>query len=295
MTRRIDAYSLRLFVATALEGSIARGATKENIAASALSRRIAELEHALGVALFVRSPRGVELTSAGRVVFNRGLKIDQDIQLLKRDVQASDGVVSGVVRLSANMSSIIGYLPERLKSFMTTFPHVKLALSEDDTKDVIRSCLDDKADVGVGVRVDTPSGLDSWYFASDPLLVVVPVGHALAGEQTIRFKQALQYPLIGVHPGGSLDSLLHENAKAAGSTVSMAVQVSSFDAACRMVEAGLGVCIIPHSAASAYAGTRKFARRPLAETWGARELWIYSLRKSPRLRSVQALINALQD
>ena len=64
MNRRIDAYSLRLFVATATEGSIARGAAKEHIAASALSRRISDLEHALGVALFVRSPRGIELTNA---------------------------------------------------------------------------------------------------------------------------------------------------------------------------------------------------------------------------------------
>jgi DNA-binding transcriptional LysR family regulator len=295
MRRRIDAYSLRLFVATAIEGSIARGAAKEHIAASALSRRIADLEHSLGVALFVRSPRGIELTNAGRVVFDRGLQIDQDIQLLKRDVQASDGVVNGTVRLSANMSSIIGYLPERLKSYTATFPHVTLALSEADTKDVIRACLDDRADVGVCVKADAPAGLDAWYFASDPLLVVVPAGHALASEQAIRYTQALQYPLIGVHPGGSLDTLLQEKSKAISGVANIAVQVSSFDAACRMIEAGLGITIMPRSAASAYAGARKFVRRPLAETWGARELWIYSLRKSPRLRSVQALIDTLQD
>ncbi|RTZ47892.1 LysR family transcriptional regulator [Candidimonas sp. SYP-B2681] len=295
MTRRIDPYSLRLFVATATEGSIARGAAREHIAASALSRRISDLEYALGVPLFVRSPRGIELTNAGQVVFERGLKIDDDIQQLKRDVQASDGVVNGTVRLWANMSSIIGYLPERLKNFTTTFPHVTLALSEVDTHEVIRACLDDKADVGVGVKTDVPAGLESWYFSSDPLLVVVPVGHALASERYVQFTQALAYPLIGVHPGGSLDTLLLQKAKEVLGTASIPVQVSSFDAACRMVEAGLGITIIPRSAARAYAGTRKFVRKPLVEVWAARELWIYSLRKSPRLRSVEALIEALQD
>ncbi len=295
MTRRIDAYSLRLFVATATEGSIARGAAREHIAASALSRRISDLEHALGVPLFVRSPRGIELTNAGQVVFERGLKIDRDIQILKRDVQASDGVVNGTVRLWANMSSIIGYLPERLQNFTTTFPHVTLALSEVDTHEVIRACLDDKADVGVGVKIDVPAGLESWYFSSDPLLVVVPVGHVLASERYVRFMQALAYPLIGVHPGGSLDTLLLQKARDVLGTANVPVQVSSFDAACRMVEAGLGITIIPRSAARAYAGTRKFVRKPLAEDWAARELYIYSLRKSPRLRSVQALIEALQD
>ena len=295
MARRIDAYSLRLFVATATEGSIARGAAKEHIAASALSRRISDLEHALGVSLFVRSPRGIELTNAGQVVFERGLKIDHDIQLLKRDVQASDAIVNGTVRLSANMSSIIGYLPERLKNFTATFPHVTLALSEEDTDVVIRACLDDAADVGVGVKCEVPAGIESWFFASDPLLVVLPMRHPLAGERAISFAQALQHPLVGVHPGGSLDTLLHEKAKVMGMGASFAVQVNSFDAACRMVEAGLGITIIPRSAASAYAGTRKFARKPLNESWAGRELWIYSLRKSPRLRSVQALIDALQD
>src|SRR3546814_13692182 len=84
MTRSIDAYSLRLFLAVATEGSIARGAAKEHIAASALSRRLSELEHALGVALFVRSHRGIQLTGAGQLVLERGTKIESELRQLKQ-------------------------------------------------------------------------------------------------------------------------------------------------------------------------------------------------------------------
>jgi DNA-binding transcriptional LysR family regulator len=290
---RIDPYSLRLFVAVAREGSIARGAQKEHIATSALSRRIADLEHAFGVALVVRSPRGIELTEAGQLVFDRGLQIDHELQSLAREVEALGGQVSGTVRLLANMSAVIGFLPERIKAFSAAYPLVDISLLEEDTRDVIRACLDDRADVGVGVKTDVPAGIESWHFADDPLLVVLPQGHALAKERIIGFADILAYPLVRVHAGGALDVLLHERAAIACIPISTAVSVSSFDASCRMIEAGLGIAVIPRSAAAAYAGSPRFVRRPLEEPWAPRALNIYALRKTPRRRAVQSLIEAL--
>lgn len=71
------------------------------------------------------------------------------------------------------------------------------------------------------------------------------------------------------------------------------VSLSSFDAVCRMVEAGLGIAVIPQSATSAYAGTAGFIRRPLSEPWAMRELRLYALRRQPQLRSTQALMDVL--
>ncbi|WP_418120663.1 LysR substrate-binding domain-containing protein [Variovorax sp. 350MFTsu5.1] len=293
MSRRIDAYSLRLFVSAARAGSIVRGAEQEHIAASALSRRIADLEHAFGTPLFVRSPRGIELTEAGRVVMARGERIDDDLQALVREVQTEGGSVRGTVRLYANMSAVIGFLPERLHAFMATHPQVEVSLQEQDTRDVVRACLDDRADVGVGVDLPVPAGLESWPFATDPLQVVLPAGHALARRKSLSFTQALEHPLIGVHQGGALDRSLHERAAALHRSFAPTVSVSSFDAVCRMVEAGLGIAVIPQSAAAAYAGNPRFVRRPLDEPWAARKLRMYALRKTPRLRAVAALIDAL--
>ena len=70
--------------------------------------------------------------------------------------------------------------------------------------------------------------------------------------------------------------------------------VNGFDAACRMVEAGLGIAVVPTSAAAAYAGTSSFVRRPLDEPWIDRELRLYALRKSPRRRAIGALIETLE-
>ena len=272
-----------------------RGAAQEHIAPSALSRRIADLEHAFGTTLFVRSPRGIELTDAGRLVLARGEQIDADLQSLVREVQQTQGgEVRGTVRLAANMSAVIGFLPERLSAFMAAYPRVEVQLREEDTRDVIRACLDDRADVGVGVAVPVATGLDTWHFATDPLQVVLPAGHALAKRKALSFAQAQEHPLIGVHQGGALDRSLHERAQALQMRFAPAVTVSSFDAVCRMVEAGLGIAVIPQSAASAYAGSPRFVRRPLDEPWAAPELSVYALRKTPRLRSVEALVAALK-
>ncbi len=294
MKRRIDAYSLRLFVSVAHAGSIARGAAHEHIAPSALSRRITDLEHALGAALLVRSPRGIELTEAGRLVLARAEQIDADLQALARQVQTEGDEVRGTVRLHANMSSVIGFLPERLHKFMADYPQVQVALQEEDTRDVIRACLDDRADIGVGVGVPVPAGLDAWYFATDPLQVVVAADHALAKRKAVRFEQVLEYPLIGVHQGGALDRSLLERAAALQAAYTPMVSVTSFDGVCRMVEAGLGVAVIPQSAAAAYAGSPRFTRLALSEPWAMRELSMYALRKTPQPRAVAALIDALQ-
>lgn len=293
LTRRLDSYSLRLFIAVARTGSIARAAEQEHIAPSALSRRLADLEHAFGTALVVRSPRGVALTDAGRIVFERGVRLDDELQGLLREVQLHSDEVRGTVRLYANMSAVVGFLPERLKHLKAKYPGLDISLHEADTRDVIRACLDDRADVGVGVAGTAAPGLDSWHFANDPLQVVVPTGHELGDLKSVEFAKVLEFPLIGVHQGGALDQTLHERAQAVQMRFAPEVSVSSFDAVGRMVEAGMGIAVIPQSAASAYAGNARFTRLPLADSWADRELRLYALRRTPQLRAVQALIDCL--
>lgn len=291
---RIDVYTIRLFIAVAEEGSIARAAERENIAASALSRRLSDLEHSLRVPLLVRSARGVELTDAGRYVFDGARRIEQDLSRLVQDVWSISGAVVGTVRLYANPSAVVGFLPERLRKFSDTYPEVSIELSEQRSRDVVRACLDDRADVGVAVAMEVSRGLDSWRFASDPLIVLMPSDHPLGGRDTLRFTDVVDSGLVGIQSGGSLDQLLRERAAAAKLSFKPKLSVDSFDAACRMVEAGLGVAIVPTSAAAAFAGTSRFVRRELDEPWAPRELRLYALQKQPRPRAVEALIEVLR-
>lgn len=292
---RLDVYSIRLFLATAEERSISRAAQRENIAASALSRRLSDLEHAMRATLLVRSARGVELTDAGKYLFEGGSKIQQDLSRLAQEIWSISGAVVGTVRLYANPSAIVGYLPERLREFSDAYPDVSIELTEQRSKEIVRACLDDRADIGVAVAIaDVSNGLDSWWFAADPLFVIMPLDHPLALIETLKFQDVVANGLVGVQPGGALDKLLRERAAAGKIPLKLKISVEGFDAACRMVEAGLGVAIVPKSAASAFAGTARLLLRELDEPWSERELRLYALQKQPRSRAVEAMIALLR-
>ena len=293
---RIDPLSLQLFLAAAREGSIKRAAEAEHIAQSALSRRIADLEHALGVQLLSRSPLGVTLTEAGHRAYALGDKLNADIQSFAREVQSLSGEVAGTVRLFANLSSVVGYLPERLHAFRAKHPNVEIALQERSSSECIRACLDDRADVAVCIAPSAPlPAIESWHFADDPLIVVLPPNHPLAKQRALRFSEVVKYPIVRIQTGGAGDSFMQEQAEKLRLPYTPVVAVSSYEAACRMVEVGLGIAIMTGSALSALAGTKRFVRRPLDEPWKDRELRVFALKKSSRLRAVDAMIESMRS
>jgi DNA-binding transcriptional LysR family regulator len=173
---------------------------------------------------------------------------------------------------------------------------VEIVLQERNTDEVIRACLDDRADLGIAVLAaeSVPASVDSWHFADDPLVVVMPLRHALAKRKILRFSEVVDHPLVGVRRGGSLDLLLQDQAAARHHSLKTSIFVGATDAACRMVEAGFGLAVLPSGAASVYAGTRRIDRRPLDEPWATRELRLLAPKKKARLRAVEAAIETLR-
>lgn len=297
MYPKIDAYNLRLFEAIARAGSIAQAAREEHIAPSALSRRLAELESALRSPLFVRSPKGLELTFAGAALLERANRINNEFQSLVRDMWSlsEDQQVRGVVRVWANPSALIGYLPEIIRSFSEAFPDVHIDITEEDTGKVIRGCLKDEADVGIAVAEAVQPGLDVWPLTPDPLRVVCLQDHPLLSEgNSIALADVLGYPLISIRIGGSLDGIVRTYAKAVDEDFQPRLTVSSIDAAFRFIEVGLGIAVLPASMLKPYASVDQFISMPLNEPWAIRMLNVYALRKHPRNPAVQAFLDHLE-
>ena len=151
----------------------------------------------------------------------------------------------------------------------------------------------DRSDGLVAVVRIPPMRLDDLALPDDPLIVVLPPKHPLTKQRKVRFSDVLKFPLIGMSVGGALDTFLQEKAESLHLKMYQPVGVASYDAGCRMIEVGLGIAIMPSSAVLAYAGTKRFVRRPLDEPWRDRSLRVYALRKSSRLRAVEALLATL--
>ena len=122
VTEPLDLVTLRVVIAVAESGSISAGSERLHLAVAAASARISALEAALGVRIFERSPRGVELTSAGRMLVQRGRELLGDADQLASDLRDWGLGLAGHVRMLANASALLEVLPARLEAFMRSAP-----------------------------------------------------------------------------------------------------------------------------------------------------------------------------
>lgn len=285
---KLDPVSLRLFVAVMEENAIARAAAREHIAPSAASRRLAELEDVLRVELFVRSNRGTEPTAAAYALLHlaRGVLNDLDgIGAQMRDFRAG---VRGHLRVVANISAITQFLPGELQRFMAAHPQVQVQLQEQISTAVARSVAENAADVGIlhhgsyGERV----ALLPW--REDELVLIVPAGHALARRRSVRLAEALPWDFVGMHPGSAINHQLTRAAAELETPLKLRMQVTSYDALCLMVSAGLGVAVLPRGSALLLRGTLAIRTVTLAEPWARRRLSL-CVRADESLSSVARL------
>ncbi len=270
--RRLDPVSLRLFRAAVEERSLAQAAERENIALSAASRRIAEMEARLGTALLHRHDRGVTPTAAGEVLMTHLNGLFDLLDRIGADMDAFASGTRGTVRLHANMSAVSGVLPEALAGFLPAHPGIQLLLEERYTADILHAVATGMADVGLLSGTVRAPGLHLQPWRTDRLVVVLPHGHALGARPALRFAELDGVPFVAQSPETALQKLYLQHAAAEGIVLAERVRVSGFDGARRMVEAGLGVAILPAAVAGPYAGLLRIETRPLLDEWAERKL-----------------------
>jgi DNA-binding transcriptional LysR family regulator len=271
ISSRIDLLTLRLFVAIVEEGSIARAAERENIAASAVSKRISDLEQSLHGELLVRHRQGIEPTAAGQALFQHARLIMRNLAELEAELVDFSGGTRGQVRIWANESTLFGFIPEQLAGFAERYPQVRVELQSNLSPMNIQAVMDNIADIGVFSGTLPTGDLIVHPCSTDRLVVVVPAGHELAGRSSVSFAELLGYDLIEQEPRSSIQTLLIKNAGDLGCVIRSRVRVGGFDAVCRMVEAGLGLGIIPDRLATKLGPVMEIAIVALQEDWAVRE------------------------
>lgn len=270
-SRPLDPVSLQLFVAACEEGSVARAAAREAMVASALSKRLGALEAELGTALLVRHARGVAPTAAGEALLARAREVLAAMQRARAELgEFADGV-QGSVRVLASPSVLAEKLPDDIGHFVARHPRLRVSLDERVSADIVRALLDGAADLGVLWDQLDMADLVVRPYRRDRLCVVMVPGHPLARRPSLRLADILAEPSVGVAPGGLMDRLLRREAARAGAELAHRIQVSSMDAACRIVAAGLGLAVLPREVAVPHAGAGRLALVPLAEPWAERQ------------------------
>lgn len=288
-----DIQTLRIFLAVAREGSIARAAHKEHTVASAVSKRISDLEQRIGTPLLYRHRRGVTLTLAGTELHQYAERIVGELANLDSALSNYANGVKGQVRLVANTSAIVQFLPQDLSSFLKQHPTVKIDLEEHTSETVHKMIVNGSADLGIMVPQRPLDGLHASLYRADQLMVIMPPDHPLARHNTgrLRFADTLAYDYVGLPRGTSLCNAIMEAARDVGRPLRLRIQATSFDGLRRMAALGLGIGILPRGSVEPFLQTEGLAAAHLDETWACRELMLVA--KNPE--SLPKLARLLYD
>jgi len=274
--RDLDLTTLRLFVAVCSTGNMARAGEQENIVASAISKRLAQLESTVGTKLLERRRHGVVPTVAGATLLEHARGMLASADRISRDMAAYSSGVKGQVRILASVSSIAESLPDDVAAFLQQSANrdIRVDIEEHLSRDIARSLKEGSALVGICWDAADLEGLASVPYCSDQLAVVVYPGHPLANRKRVLFEEALEYDYVGFPVTTAVQGMLARAAAVAGKTMHFRTIVSTFDAAVRVVRARLGISVVPRQIAAPYAASLDLRVVPLRDAWARRQFVI---------------------
>ena len=268
---KLDPVSLRLFVSVVEEGTIAAAAKREHIAAAAVSRRLSELEDLLDSKLLDRSNKGIIPTDAGlSLLFMARSALNNLNEIVVQMRDYSHGR-RGSVQVLANISAITQFMPAKIKSFMDLYPLINISMEERQSLAITKAVAENRADVGIFTRLPHGADIEVFPFRHDRLVLLVPNDHPLAARDCVKFSETLDHAYVALSSGTHLNFQLIKAANDLGRSLKIRLEVSSYDALCGMVQAGVGIGILPEGSMSIYKIDRAKTVR-LDEAWTSREL-----------------------
>jgi DNA-binding transcriptional LysR family regulator len=290
---QFDLTDLRLFVATADEGNMTRAAERQHLSLAAASARIKALEAQSGLSLLYREARGVRLTPPGEAFLFHARGVLRQADQLRSDLQEYGGGLRGHLRVFANTTAVTDFLPEILPGFLSANPKINIDLQEKPNAEIARGVLDGRADIGiVAGKVDT-LGLEAIHFSTDRLVLATAKNHRFARRKKIAFAETLDEDAVGMQSGSTLQTFLAQVVEGLGKPLKLRIQLSSFDAMCRMIGAGVGVGIVPESAARRNQAAMGITLIELLEPWSVRERYILVRKRDALPRYAESLIETL--
>jgi DNA-binding transcriptional LysR family regulator len=276
LLRRLDPTTLRLFVAMCEDGTLTQAARRAAIAPSAVSKRLVELEQSLGVQLMTRQARGMVMTPAGETLLHHARRMLHDVEQIVVELAEHAKGVRGIVRMFANLSAIVQFLPEDLRAFLARQEAIKISLEERPSGGVVAGVEAGLAELGICSGSIPARDLHSVLYRRDSLVVVMRHDHPLADRSALAFRDTLDHDFVGLHAESSIYASVRGEAQSIGRPLRLRVHVPGFDAVLRMAQADMGLGVVPLGVFALLGGAMDLAAIPLTDSWARRELRIVS-------------------
>jgi LysR family transcriptional regulator, carnitine catabolism transcriptional activator len=262
---------LQAFITVARLNSFTRAAKVLNLSQPALTKQVGQLEETLGIRLFDRDTRTVVLTQIGKEispVISQLLREVEGVLFDAREVAAKN---RGIVRVAALPSLCSTILPTSLARFREIHPGISVALRDVVAERVLSLVRAEEVDFGVGTMLGKDTDVRFSKLLTDRMVAGLPAGHPLEQRKTVTLRQLVRYPLVLMAAGSSVRTLLDEAFASIGQLIKPAYEATYMSTTAAMVQAGLGVTILPSSAMKELTG---LVTRPISQPAITRELGI---------------------
>ncbi|MBV8648240.1 LysR family transcriptional regulator [Paludibacterium sp.] len=271
----ISLRQLRAFVAVAKSGSFTLAADSLFVTQSALSGLIKELESALGLKLFDRTTRRIQLSDVGHSLYPRVENILHELDGVLEEASSLRALKTGSVSVAAPQLMAATFLPEVMAAYGARHPGVRVRLMDCVVENIMAPVFSGEVDFAIGPERKLNSDIQAEPLFALPFMAVCPAGHPLAAQDEVRWADLLAQPFISLRGeftqrlSGDLLPVFRDRALEPG------IEVTFMPTALSMVSAGLGVtACMPYAAAM----VRHYglAMRPLTAPRVTRRFFIYT-------------------
>lgn len=209
--------------------SIRKAAETLNVTASAVNRRIADLEIELGAPLFERLPRGVRLTSAGEVFVNYLRKQNGEVERMKSHIEDLKGLRRGTIRLACSQALALEFLPKAIADFRKTHPLVEFDVKVVDHEYAMTALANFEVDLILVYRPPYMANFHPLITLEQRLVVLMEKGHPLAEKRKVRLRDCAAYPVALAERSIGGRQLLEDAVTRSGVKFKIAAESNSFE------------------------------------------------------------------
>ena len=283
---------LRSFVAIADFGTFTKAAGAVHLSQPSLTVQIRQLEESLGVRLIDRNTRSANLTAIGRELLPTFRRMLMELDGVIADTRDLAARRRGVVRLACLPSFAASILPAAVASFRAEYPAIQFIIRDAVGKRITSLLRDETVEFGITAGRIADQALDVTPLMSDRMHVVLRRDHPLAQRKRITPKSLLTHPLILMDEDSTVRQAVNAGFRDAGLSVGAAFEATYMATAVGMARVGLGVAILPSSAAEAKP-TETLASRPIEGANFARQIWLVQRNGRSLTPSAEAFVKHL--
>lgn len=241
----LEVHQLRYFLAVVQTGGFTAAAEVCHVSQPSLSIQVAKLEDEAGGPLLERHRTGARLTERGRLFLPRAQEVLRHLEEARREWSELDGLRRGEVTLGCLPTTGAYLLPPLLRAFRRQYPDLTVRLREESSPRLAQALNEGEVDLAFVDEAGTAPGLRTYPLFSEPLLVAVPTDHRLAGRGAIAIEALTGEPLIVMKSGHGFRKIVLDYLERRGIDPVVVYESSGIETVQALVEAGLGVSIVP--------------------------------------------------